>query len=352
MASRIIVQGCDALQVERDKIAEERDALEQRSVGQLGVGDQWWKLIADRICFGFWIPWTSFLDEVWLLHSFGKHGRRRIEGVLAEMEYIKEVHRKIESSYSFLFLKKTYTFQKCPTNCSWAFCRKQALMKSPLPEEKLLRRLMRTSLLTNDTKRKDVGRWWHFLIQMARQRTNGIADWRRLQAFESLELLPISCIGYIVLVSQIPASRCNSARSKISWMNCKTSTTMRRTDFKSMQVAVLLCGGSRAGVPWAPAGNTCQATQGGGWYVIYSDIIGLLLILFSIQFPQVPHFLTTDHQTVNSIVFSNTFCHVRQCNRNLPLPKMLWMQPLLALEVGWNLKFTSHHFMTTSKGWW
>lgn len=40
MASRIIVQGCDALQVERDKIAEERDALEQRSVGQLGVGDQ------------------------------------------------------------------------------------------------------------------------------------------------------------------------------------------------------------------------------------------------------------------------------------------------------------------------
>ena len=42
-------------------------------------------------------------------------------------------------------------------------------MKSPLPEEKLLRRLMRTSLLTNDTKRKDVGRWGHFLILMERE---------------------------------------------------------------------------------------------------------------------------------------------------------------------------------------
>lgn len=49
-------------------------------------------------------------------------------------------------------------------------------MKSPLPEEKLLRRLMRTSLLTNNTQCKDVGRWGHFLILMERQRTNGIAD--------------------------------------------------------------------------------------------------------------------------------------------------------------------------------
>lgn len=187
------------------------------------------------------------------------------------------------------------------------------------------------------------------------RRTNGIADWRRLQSFESLELLPISCIGYIVLVSQIPASRCNSARSKISWMNCKTSTTMRRTDFKSMQVAVLLCGGSRDRVPWASAGNTCQATQGGGWYAIYGIIWWYNQFAFNFVFDSVSSSSPlSDSWPPNCEFdsFSNTFCHVRQCNRNLPLPKMLWMQPLLALEVGWNLKFTSHHFMTTSKGWW
>ena len=50
MASRIIVQGCDALQVERDKIAEERDALEQRSVGQLGGWGPMMEI--DGICFG------------------------------------------------------------------------------------------------------------------------------------------------------------------------------------------------------------------------------------------------------------------------------------------------------------
>lgn len=37
--------------------------------------------------------------------------------------------------------------------------------------------------------------------------------------------------------------------------------------------------------------------------MIYGDIISLLLILFSIQFPQVPHFLTTDHQTANLMLF-------------------------------------------------
>jgi len=43
------------------------------------------------------------------------------------------------------------------------------------------------------------------------------------------------------------------------------------------------------------------------YMVLYGDIISLLLILFSIQFPQVPHFLTADHQTVNLIVFPTLF---------------------------------------------
>lgn len=153
-------------------------------------------------------------------------------------------------------------------------------MKSPLPEEKLLRRLMRTSLLTNDTKCKDGGRWRHFLILMERRRTNGIADWRRLQSFESLELLPIF-LHQLVLVSQIPASCFQPPRSKISWMNCKTSTTMRRTDsspFKSQfccaveaEIGYQRCMGPCMAL-WA-AGNTCQAAQGGGWYVIYGIVV-------------------------------------------------------------------------------
>lgn len=167
---------------------------------------------------------------------------RRIDGVLAEMEYIKEVCQTCQTDPTrfriWLCLKTGYPeIQRSSVADS---CRKQALMKNPLPEGKLLRRLTRTA---SSKKKQDsslnsaeicmlIDDIWIYLVILDDHGCNfanflpwfskcmlGQDEWHRR--------LKEARLGFALI--RRPWSGDAMVRSRTSWMSCKRSTTVRRS---------------------------------------------------------------------------------------------------------------------------